>query len=272
MRITRRWILGAATGAVLTALAITGPGGAATLAGHPAGLIGVRHVYPGGFNPEAGGDERMTAVPGGIDPVNAVANALKADRQSAALPTVDRSARWISRGPVGVDMPPGYSQSGEQFERVAGMGAAIASPPGRPDTVYVGNMGGLWRSTDSGNHWTNLTDGKLPRVAVGAIAFDPHNPKVIYIGTGITFNSLSGDAVGSGIYVSRDGGKHFSRPKQKTFGYATTQIAVTSKAVLVATNHGLFRSTDRGHIFQRQRHRHHRRAGPSSRGFPEASR
>ena len=237
-------------GAAIAAVAFTGPGGAATVADPTHVLYGVQHVYPAGFNPEAGQDESMTAAPGGIDPVDAVANALQADREAALLPTVDRGARWVSRGPVGVDMPPGYSQSGEQFERVAGMGAAIASPPGQPDTVYVGNMGGLWRSTDSGNHWTNLSDGKLPRVAIGAIAFDPRNPKTIYIGTGITFNSLSGDSTGAGIYVTRDGGQHFSRPKQTTFGYATTQIAVTTKAVLVATNHGLFRSTDQGHSFQ----------------------
>ena len=250
MRITRRWMVGVVTGAAVGALAFTGPGGAATVASHAPVLAGVRHVYPAGFNPEVGGDESMAMLPGGIDPVDAVANSLHAARQAAALPTVDGGRRWISRGPVGVDMPPGYSQSGEQFERVAGMGAAIASPPGQPDTVYVGNMGGLWRSTDSGNHWTNLSDGKLPRVGVGAIAIDPAHPKTIYVGTGITFNSLSGDAVGAGIYVTRDGGKHFTRPKQSTFGYATTQIAVSSKAVLVGTNHGLYRSTDHGHSFR----------------------
>ena len=255
MRGSRRWVIGGAAGAAVAALALAGPGGVATVAAPSTsqpGVVGVRHVYPGGFNPDAGeNDERMTMPPGGIDPVDAVAASLRADRQAAALPTVDGSARWVSRGPVGVDMPPGYSQSGEQFERVAGMGAAIASPPGRPDTVYVGNMGGLWRSTDAGAHWTNLTDGKLPRVGVGAIAIDPAHPRTIYVGTGITFNSLSGDAVGAGIYVTRDGGRHFSRPKQNTFGYATTQIAVSSKAVLVGTNHGLFRSTDRGHSFRR---------------------
>ncbi|HEU5035198.1 MAG TPA: hypothetical protein VFT62_10660 [Mycobacteriales bacterium] len=244
--------VGLVVGVALAALAAaaTGATTGSGLAAAPAHLVGVAHTYPGGFNPEAGDDDQMAALPGGIDPVNAVAASLKAARQAAALPTTHAEDRWVSRGPVGVDMPPGYSQSGEQFERVAGMGAAIASPPGHPDTVYVGNMGGLWRSTDAGAHWTNLSDGKLPRVAVGAIAIDPAHPKTIYVGTGITFNSLSGDAVGSGIYVTRDGGRHFTRPKQHTFGYATTQIAVSSKAVLVGTNHGLFRSTDRGHSFQ----------------------
>jgi len=252
MRVRRLWGTGGLALTAISALVLGGMSGPASVVTSATGqgTYGVKHVYPAGFNPEAGDDERMTALPGGIDPVNAVAASLAAARQAASLPTVHGNARWVSRGPVGVDMPPGYSQSGEQFERVAGMGAAIASPPGQPNTVYVGNMGGLWRSTDAGNHWTNLSDGKLPRVAVGAIAFDPAHPKTIYVGTGITFNSLSGDAVGSGIYVSRDGGKHFTRPKQTTFGYATTQIAVTSKAVLVATNHGLFRSTDRGHSFR----------------------
>jgi hypothetical protein len=252
MHVSRRWGSAGAAAVAVAALALGGVSGTTgTVAQHRTiGGDAVTHTYPAGFNPEAGEDERITTAPDGIDPVNAVSAALKADRQATALPAVDADRHWVSRGPAGVDMPPGYSQSGEKFERVAGMGAAIASPPGQPDTVYVGNMGGLWRSTDSGSHWTNLSDGKLPRVAVGAIAFDPAHPKTIYVGTGITFNSLSGDAVGSGIYVSRDGGRHFTRPKQHTTGYATTQIAVTSKAVLVGTNRGLFRSTDRGHSFQ----------------------
>src|SRR3954468_362490 len=253
MRTGRRWWL---TGgiAALTALAVTTPGGSAaprstTVSGLTA--YGVEHVYRGGANPEAGETERLTALPGTIDDVDAVGQALAQDRQAKALPSVLTSKRWVSRGPFGGDMPPGYSQSGSRFQRVAGMAGAVASPAGRPDTVYIGNMGGLWRTTDAGKTWTNLSDGKLPRVAVGAIAIDPTDRNTLYVGTGISFNSLSGDAVGTGIYVTRNGGKTFTRAKQNTTGYAVRQIAVAGGVVMAATNDGLFRSTDSGRSFTR---------------------
>ncbi|HET6817819.1 MAG TPA: hypothetical protein VFH66_11390 [Mycobacteriales bacterium] len=253
MRAGRRWWLTGGIAAV-TALAVATPGGSAVRSSSAvSGLdaYGVPHVYPAGTNPEGVEHERLATAPESVDNVDAVGAALAQDRQARQLPTVDGTRRWVSRGPYGVDMPPGYSQSGEQFERVAGMGAAVASPAGHPDTVYIGNMGGLWRSTDAGAHWTNLSNGKLPRAAVGAIAIDPTDPKILYVGTGITFNSLSGDAVGTGIYVSRDGGRTFTRPAQTTTGYAVTQISVSSAAVLAATNNGLFRSTDKGRHFTR---------------------
>lgn len=237
----------AATAAIALAMgALAAPGAAPTVAT----VAGVAHTFRGGFNPEAHDEAPMAVAPQSVDDVDQVGTYLALDRQARAIRTTGASHRWVDRGPFGIDMPPGYSQSGERFARVAGMAAAVASPPGHPDTVYAGNMGGLWRSTDAGVHWTNLSDGKFARVAVGAIALDPANPKVIYVGTGITFNSLSGDAVGSGIYVSRDGGRTFTRPRQSTRGYAVTQIVVTPKAVLAGTNHGLFRSTDHGASFQ----------------------
>src|SRR3954470_24343373 len=253
MRTGRRWWLMGGI-AALTVLAVTTPGGSpAPRSSAASGLTAhaVEHLYRGGANPEAGETERLTALPGAIDDVDAVGQALRQDRQARALPGVLTSKRWVSRGPYGIDMPPGYSQSGSRFQRVAGMAGAVASPAGRPDTVYIGNMGGLWRTADAGKTWTNLSDGKLPRVAVGAIAIDPADRNTLYVGTGISFNSLSGDAVGTGIYVSRDGGKTFTRAKQNTTGYAVRQIAVAGGVVMAATNDGLFRSTDKGRSFTR---------------------
>ncbi len=252
MRAARRWWLTGAA-AALGALVVGAPGGTAPLSAAAPGstFVGTEHVYKGGANPKAGEAERLTALPGTIDDVDAVGQALHQDRQAKALPTVLANKHWVSRGPFGIDEPPGYSQSGQRFRRVTGMAGAVASPAGHPDTVYIGNMGGLWRSTDAGKTWTNLSDGKLPRVAVGAIAIDPTDSKTLYVGTGISFNSLSGDAVGTGIYVSRDGGRTFTRSKQNTTGYAVRQIAVAGGVVMAATNDGLFRSTDKGRSFTR---------------------
>ena len=44
-------------------------------------------------------------------------------------------------------------------------------------------FGGVWETRDAGTTWVSLTDG-APTLATGAIAFDPTNPRTIYVGTG----------------------------------------------------------------------------------------
>jgi hypothetical protein len=212
---------------------------------------GVR-TYPAGLNLNAvpGGEELAEAAPlapsGSYDP-NRVADKYAQFQQAAALPLAN-AGTWKDVGPLGVDSPTGYSASTEQFGRVAGMGAALAADANDPtgNTVYLGNMGGLWKSTDGGDHWANLSDGKLTSAGVGAIALDPSRPRDIYVGTGITYLTLSGDTYGTGFYVSHDGGSTFSRPTPNVEGWAVTKIAVTPTYLLVGTNHGLYRSTDHG--------------------------
>ena len=40
--------------------------------------------------------------------------------------------------------------------------------------------GGIWKSTDSGNTWTPLSDN-LPQIGVSGIAIDPTNTEIIYM-------------------------------------------------------------------------------------------
>ena len=74
---------------------------------------------------------------------------------------------------------------------------AIATHPERPDTVYVGTQHGPYRSTDRGEHWEKLeiADHGLP---VWSLAFDPHDPRVMYAG----YENCE-------IYRSEDGGDHW---------------------------------------------------------------
>lgn len=121
-------------------------------------------------------------------------------------------------------------------------------------TVYVGGaQGGLWRSLDNGKNWTPLTDG-LPSLAIGAVAIDPTNPDVIYVGTGEP--NRSGDSYyGAGLFKTTNGGQSWTQivgptsttdPKLPVFLNCTfSRIAIDPSkpsTVFVATNTGFFLS------------------------------
>ncbi|MEI8298657.1 MAG: sialidase [Pseudomonadota bacterium] len=92
----------------------------------------------------------------------------------------------------------------------ATMSGRIAAIAGRAEadgsvTLYVGAAsGGLWRSRDSGTTFKPLFD-KQPVQSIGAIALDPNNAAVVWVGTGESWtrNSVS---IGDGVYRSTDGG------------------------------------------------------------------
>ena len=84
---------------------------------------------------------------------------------------------------------------------------AVAGHPTVPATFYFGACaGGVWKTSDGGAYWENVSDGFFLTSAVGAIAVAPSDPNVLYAGTGeacIRSNVSHGD----GVYRSSDGGR-----------------------------------------------------------------
>jgi photosystem II stability/assembly factor-like uncharacterized protein len=84
---------------------------------------------------------------------------------------------------------------------------AVAADPNETQTFYFGSTGGgVWKTTDAGLYWENVSDGFFKRASVGAIAVAQSDPNVLYVGMGescIRGNVSHGD----GVYRSTDAGK-----------------------------------------------------------------
>jgi photosystem II stability/assembly factor-like uncharacterized protein len=84
---------------------------------------------------------------------------------------------------------------------------AVAGVPGDPQTYYMGSTGGgVWKTTDAGTTWRNISDESFEVGSIGAIAVAPSDPNVIYVGTGSAC-PRGNVSPGNGIYRSTDAGK-----------------------------------------------------------------
>jgi photosystem II stability/assembly factor-like uncharacterized protein len=161
---------------------------------------------------------------------------------------------WISLGPAPIlDGQTAGSQP------VSGRISAIAADPRDAGTIYLAAAGGgVWKTTDAGNHWVPLTDDQTT-LFMGAIALAPSNPDVIYAGTGEATNSAL-SFTGHGVLKSTDAGTSWTLLGADVFDLHTiSQIVVAAddpNTVYVAVggsgvhgvagNTGIWRSMDGG--------------------------
>ncbi len=129
---------------------------------------------------------------------------------------------------------------------------------GDSKTYYMGTTGGgLWKTTDGGVSWKNISDRYFKTGSVGAISVAPSDSNVVYVGMGE--HAVRGVMThhGDGVYKSTDAGKtwkhiglgttqHIARiivhPKDPDTVYVAAQGALYSNS----KERGLFKSTDGG--------------------------
>ena len=79
---------------------------------------------------------------------------------------------------------------------------------GDPFTYYMGTTGGgLWKTTDAGQQWSNISDGFFKTGSVGAVAVSESDPNVVYCGMGEHAVRGVMTSYGDGVYKSTDAGK-----------------------------------------------------------------
>jgi photosystem II stability/assembly factor-like uncharacterized protein len=84
---------------------------------------------------------------------------------------------------------------------------AVSGVPGQPYTYYMGATGGgVWKTTDGGLSWNNISDGYFKAGSIGAIAVAPSDDNVVYVGTG-SADPRGNVSPGVGMYKSEDAGE-----------------------------------------------------------------
>ena len=125
-------------------------------------------------------------------------------------------------------------------------------------TYYMGTTGGgVWKTSDAGQYWRNISDGYFSTGSVGAISVSESNPNIIYVGMGEHAPRGVMTAHGDGVYKSIDAGKtwihlglektqHISRikihPKNPDILWVAAQGALYGKS----NERGVYKSLDGG--------------------------
>lgn len=152
---------------------------------------------------------QQRAFPSGQIPVDWQVKALQQLNKMTIMPQALSSIEQID--PIG----PAPINSGFG-ERWSGRTNSVAIDPIDPNTVYIGAIGGgVWKSTNNGESWRSITDN-APVQATGAIAIDPTNNKIIYVGTGDSLRAFTSLA-GVGVMKTTDGGETWQLLASNTF-------------------------------------------------------
>jgi photosystem II stability/assembly factor-like uncharacterized protein len=157
---------------------------------------------------------------------------------------------------------------------------AVDGYPERPQTFLMGGVGGgVWKTTNAGESWNNITDGDLNVGPIGAISVAPSDRSVIYVGTGSA--EVRGNiSVGDGVYRSTDGGRtwvHMGLPESHHIRRIQVHPRDADVVYVTALGHifgpneerGVYRSTDGGETWERVLHVSERTGAIDLRMHPE---
>jgi len=134
---------------------------------------------------------------------------------------------------------------------------AVAGHPDDPLVFYFGAAhGGVWKTTDAGMNWRNVSDDFIDFPAIGALDVSLSDPDVIFAGTG---EGLQRQFIspGNGVYKSSDGGDTWTHVGlEETRHVARLRIHPTNPDIVFVAamgdmfgpnpERGVYRTTDGG--------------------------
>ncbi len=138
-----------------------------------------------------------------------------------------------------------------------GRSTTVTGIPGDPLIYYFGSTGGgVWKTTDAGRTWGNISDAFFEAGSIGAIAVAPSDSNVIYVGTGSAC-PRGNVSPGIGIYKSVDTGRSWKHVGLRDAGQISriaihptnpdlVYVAVLGNVFGASRTRGIFRSSDGG--------------------------
>ena len=137
--------------------------------------------------------------------------------------------------------------------------AGVVSEKG---TFYMGATGGgVWKTTDYGVTWKNVSDGFFATPSIGDINVSVNNPKLVYVGTG-SDGLRSNVITGKGMYKSTDAGKSWTHIGLEKTGHIgaveihpeddnTVFVAAIGQAFEPNEERGVYRTKDGGKTWEK---------------------
>jgi photosystem II stability/assembly factor-like uncharacterized protein len=141
-----------------------------------------------------------------------------------------------------------------------GRSVAVAGSVARPNEYWFGTTGGgVMKTTDGGLTWTPMSD-RFFGGTIGAIAVDPRNPDIVWVGGGET--CIRGNtAHGDGLWKTTDGGRtwtllgfrdeHIASIELDWRNTNVAYLGVFGDPFQASANRGLFKTTDGGRTFNK---------------------
>ncbi|MBM4166180.1 MAG: T9SS type A sorting domain-containing protein [Ignavibacteria bacterium] len=100
---------------------------------------------------------------------------------------------------------------------IGGRITSLIIHPTNENIFFAGSAsGGVWKTTDNGNTWTNIFNEHF---SIGALSFDPTNPNCIYVGTGEANPAGVATYPGNGVWKTTNGGETWANIGLESTGH-----------------------------------------------------